>query len=86
MDDIKTDCVLVLHMEDMLGTMKELIEFFIKRKIAVETVFIYNAPSGMARVVVHCSMERDRVKLVRGQLMRINKIINVEVLESRKRW
>jgi hypothetical protein len=80
---IRRACSFVIRIDMPLLITKDILEFLIHRKILLETMQMQNVGGGEAILILHCLVERDRLKHVQQGLEKINGILGVELLESR---
>ena len=80
---IKKACSFVIRIDMPLQITKDILEFLIHRRILLETIQMQGVGGGEAVLILHCLVERDRLKHVQQGLEKINGILGVELLESR---
>jgi hypothetical protein len=66
-----------------LNITKDILEFLIHRKILLETMQMQAVGSGEAILILHCLVEKDRLKYIQLSLEKMNGILSVDLLESR---
>ena len=66
-----------------LQSVKDILEFLLHRKILLETMQMHGAGAGEAILILHCLIEKDRVKHIRHSLSKMDGIISVELLEGK---
>ena len=62
---------------------KDIMEFLLHRDILLESMQMQGVGDGEAILILHCQVERDRVKRVQQGLEKMNGILSVELLENR---
>jgi hypothetical protein len=80
---VKKACSFVIRIEMPMLAAKSILEFFVQRKILLETMQMHGAGNGEAILILYCQVERDRVKHIQNSLEKINGILSVELLESK---
>jgi hypothetical protein len=80
---LRTSCSFIIRIDMPLQISKDILEFLIQRKILLETMQMQGIGDGEAILILHCLVERDRVKHIRQGLEKMNGILSVELLESR---
>ena len=80
---IKKACSFVIRIDLPLQITKDILEFLIQRRILLQTMQMHGAGGGEAILIIHCLVEKDRVKHVQRGLEKMNGILSVELLESR---
>ena len=80
---IKKTCSFVIRIDTPLHITKDILEFLIQRRIALQTMQMHGVDAGEAILIIHCLVERDRLKHVQRALEKMNGILSVELLESR---
>jgi len=70
-------------MERPLETLQQVIQLLSDRKIQVESLQMHAAGGGEAILILHCQVERDRIKHSQHILERMQGVMGVELLESR---
>ena len=66
-----------------LQVARDILEFLLHRDILLETMQMQSVGGGEAILILHCLVERDRIKHIHRGLEKMNGILNVELLESR---
>jgi hypothetical protein len=80
---IKKACSFVIRIDLPLQITKDILEFLIHRRILLQTMQMHGVGGGEAILIIHCLVEKDRVKHVQRGLEKMNGILSVELLESR---
>jgi hypothetical protein len=80
---IRRACSFVIRIDMPLQITKDILEFLIHRRILLETMQMQGVGGGEAILILHCLVERDRLKHVQQGLEKMNGILSVELLESR---
>jgi hypothetical protein len=80
---IKKACSFVIRIDMPLQITKDILEFLIHRRILLETMQMQGVGGGEAILILHCLVEKDRLKHVQQGLEKMNGILSVELLESR---
>jgi hypothetical protein len=79
---IKKTCSFVIRIDTPLDTTKEILELLIHRRILLQTMQMHGV-GGEGILILHCLVEKDRLKHVERALQKLNGILSVELLESR---
>ena len=85
LDQLKRNCVLILHYEEPLKTTIEVLEYFFNRHVVIESALLLNSSSDRAMLHIFCSLEKDRIKQLEFQLAKMKNMIKVEILLNNKR-
>jgi hypothetical protein len=80
---IKKTCSFVIRIDTPLQIVKDILDFLIHRRILLQTMQMHSAGGGEAILIIHCLVERDRIKHVQRGLEKMDGILGVELLESR---
>ncbi len=80
---IKKACSFVIRIDMPLPITKNVLEFLIKRSIFLQTMQMHGVGGGEAILIIHCLVEKDRLKHIQRGLEKIDGILSVELLESR---
>ena len=73
----------MIRIDTPLQITKDILEFLINRRIMLQTMQMQGIGGGEAILIIHCLVERDRLKHVERALQKLNGILSVELLESR---
>jgi len=82
-EEIRKACSFVIRIDMPLQAAKDVLEFLLHRKIVLETMQMQNVGGGEAILILHCQVEKDRIRHVQQGLEKMNGILNVELLESK---
>ncbi len=80
---IKRACSFVIRIDTPLETTKDILEFLIHRRIMLQTMQMHGIGGGEAILIIHCLVEKDRLKHVERALQKLDRVLSVELLESR---
>ena len=80
---VKKACAFIVRIEFPLLTLERIIQLLSERKILVESLQMHDACGGEAILILHCLVERDRIKHFQHILEKVQGTIRVELLESR---
>jgi hypothetical protein len=80
---LRKACSFVIRIDMPLNITKNILEFLIQRKILLESMQMQGIGNGEAILILHCLVERDRVKHIQQTLEKMNGILSVDLLESR---
>ena len=80
---VRRACSYVIRIDMPLQITKNILEFLIQRRILLETMQLHGVGDGEAILILHCLVEKDRLKHVQQGLEKMNGILSVELLESR---
>lgn len=77
------NCVFVLEISNPGDVLKELAVFFQDRKIIIENLQLHRYFSGNAQVIIHCQLEKDRVRRTLHLLEQKPGILELQLMEGR---
>jgi acetolactate synthase small subunit len=80
---INKPCAFVIRMEMPLVTLQRIIELLYDRKIKMETMQVHSLDTGDAILIMHCQVERDRIKHTQQCLEKMKGVLQLELLESK---
>ncbi|HEY4207619.1 MAG TPA: hypothetical protein VGM31_12430 [Puia sp.] len=80
---VRRACSFVIRIDMPLQITKNILEFLIQRKVLLETMQMQGVGDGEAILILHCLVQKDRLKLIQQGLEKMNGILSVELLESR---
>jgi hypothetical protein len=80
---IKRACSFVIRIDTPLQITKDILEFLIHRRIMLQTMQMHGIGGGEAILIIHCLVEKDRLKHLQRALEKTDGILSVELLESR---
>jgi hypothetical protein len=80
---LKRSCSFVIRIDTPLQITKDILEFLINRRIMLQTMQMHGIGGGEAILIIHCLVEKDRLKHLQRGLEKMNGILSVELLESR---
>ena len=80
---VRRGCSFVIRIDMPLKIAKDILEFLLHRNILLESMQMQGVGGGEAILILHCAVERDRVKRVQQGLEKMNGILSVELLENR---
>jgi len=73
----------VLKIDMPLPTLQRILAFLTGRKILVENIQMNATSSGEAILILHCQVEKDRIRHTQNLLEKMEGIEKVELLESK---
>jgi hypothetical protein len=76
-------CVLVLLISNSTETMEAIARFFRERKIPIENLQLHRFRNGNAQVILHVSIERDRIKRTSQLFKALPGILEVQWMEAK---
>jgi hypothetical protein len=82
-ESVRKACSIVIRIDMPLQTTKDILEFLVRRKIILETMQMHGVGDGEGILILHCLIERDRVKHIKQSLSKMNGILSVEMLEGK---
>ncbi len=82
-ESVRKACSLVIKVDIPLQTTKEILEFLLHRKILLETMQMHGVGNGEGILILHCLIEKDRIKHVQHSISKMNGILSIELLEGR---
>jgi hypothetical protein len=80
---VKRACSFVIRIDTPLQITKDILEFLIHRRISLQTMQMHGIGNGEAILIIHCLVEKDRLKHVQRALEKTDGILSVELFESR---
>jgi acetolactate synthase regulatory subunit len=80
---VKRLCAFVLRIEMPLQTLERIIQLLTLRKIHVEIMQMNSVTGGEAILILHCQVEKDRIRHTQCLLEKLEGIATVELLESK---
>jgi hypothetical protein len=80
---LRQACSFVIRIDMPLNITKDILELLIQRKLLLESMQMQGIGSGEAILILHCLIERDRVKHIQQSLEKMNGVVSVDLLESR---
>jgi hypothetical protein len=80
---IKRSCAFVIRINRPLQTCRKILDQFHERNIRVDSMNLHCTNETEGILIVHCMIERDRVKHIQHQLEKLHGIIETELLVSR---
>ncbi|HMH21218.1 MAG TPA: hypothetical protein VK563_05560 [Puia sp.] len=81
--EVRRACSFVIRIDMPLQTAKDILEFLLRRKILLETMQMQSVGGGEAMLILHCHVEKDRMKHLQHGLEKLNGILSVDLLESK---
>jgi hypothetical protein len=82
-DEIKKLCAFLIKTVQPLETLKNLIQILTDRNIVMDAMNVHTMKPGEATIILHCRIERDRIRNVQNYLERIGGVIELELLEGK---
>ena len=82
-EGLKKPCAFIIRIKNPLNTLILIAKFLIERKIHLETMQQNMLDDDEAVLILHCKIERDRVKNTQYNLEKLKGIIELELLESK---
>jgi hypothetical protein len=79
----KKPCALVIRIQHPLKVQGDITKFLIARSIAVNSMHLHCINEREGTLVIHCMIEKDRIRYTVTQLEKIKGIIEMDVLESK---
>jgi hypothetical protein len=79
---IKLPYAFIATIERPLLSLETITAFLSSRKIIVETLQLHAARFDEAILIIHCRIEKDRVKHIQYSMEKLGGILTLEVLES----
>jgi hypothetical protein len=73
-----------MRMENMLVTLSAVLDFLRERKIMLDHIQAQATDDGEAVLIMHCHIEKDRLKHTAQLLAKIKGVMKIEVLETKK--
>jgi hypothetical protein len=82
-ETVKRPCAFIIRINRPLHTQCEVGAFLINRSISISTMHLQIIREQEGVLIIHCMIERDRIRHTATQLEKIKGIINLELLESK---
>ena len=82
-DSVKRPCAFVIRINRPSLTSRKILDQLHDRNIRVDTMSLHCTSEMEGILIIHCLIERDRVKHVHHQLEKVHGIIETELLESK---
>jgi len=82
--NLRKNCAFVIHMRNPADTLRRVSIFFEDRGIPIELLNMHRYVSGDAILVVHCSIEKDRIPRTVQLLEKIPGICELERMEGKE--
>lgn len=79
----KKSCAFVMQIADPGETLKKLAMFFLDRYIVIDTLQMHRHDDGMAILVIHCQVEKDRIGRTVQLLEELPGVMELEKMEAR---
>ncbi len=80
---IKKSCVFVLQMREPEETLKKLAMFFQDRHIVMDNLCMHRYQSGVAMLISHCQIEKDRIGRTVQLMGNLPGIMEIEKMEGK---
>ena len=80
---VKRPCAFIIRINRPLHTLGEIGKFFTDRSISVSTMHLQFIREQDGILIIHCMIERDRIRHTAALLEKINGITGFELLESK---
>ncbi len=80
---VKRPCAFIIRINRPLHTQGEIGNFLINRSISVSTMHLHFIREQEAILIIHCMIERDRIRRTATLMEKIKGIIGLELLESK---
>jgi hypothetical protein len=80
---VKRRCAFVIKVEAPLQALKTISDFLTDRRIQIETLTMHTLGDGEATLLMHCLVEKDRIKHIQNSLEKMKGILELDLLESR---
>jgi hypothetical protein len=82
-ESIKRPCAFVMRINRPSLTSRKILDQLHERKIRIDSLNLHCVSDMEGILIVHCLIERHRVKYVHNQLEKVDGIIELELLESK---
>jgi hypothetical protein len=82
-EGLKKPCAFIIRIKFPLQTLILISKFLIDRKIQIETMQQNMLNEEEAILILHCKIERDRIKHTQYNLEKLKGIIELELLEGK---
>jgi len=83
LDDLKKPCAFLIKLGAPLETNKEILAFLTSRNISVNTMHLQCLNEKEGILIIHCLLEKDRIRYTIQKLEKIKGIHELEILESK---
>ena len=81
---VQKPCAFVIQIDFPLRTLELIVKFLMSRKIHVDIIQMHATTGGEAILILHCQVEKDRIKHIQQMIAKIEGIMKVDLLESKK--
>ena len=75
-------CAFIIRMSMPLLTIRGIVDFLLNRSIKVKSMNLQCLSDIEGVLILHCNMEKDRIKYIGNLLEKIKGVIEVEVLQA----
>ena len=75
-------CAFIIRMSTPLLTMRGIVDFLLNRGIKVKSMNLQCLNDLDGVLIIHCNMEKDRIKHAGNLLEKIKGVIEVEILQA----
>jgi hypothetical protein len=82
-EGLRKPCAFIIRIKNPLHTLILISTFLIERKIQIETMQQNMLNDDEAILILHCKIERDRIKHTQYNLEKLKGINELELLESK---
>ena len=82
-DLVKKACAFIVRVDMPVETLQLILRLMSNRKIVIESLQMHAEGGGEATLILHCLVEKDRVKYSQQILQKTQGVMGVEVLESK---
>ena len=72
-----------MKIETPIPTVERVIQFILKRRIILEAFQMHALAEGEAVLILHCQLEKDRIRHTQQLLGRMEGIVELDLLEGR---
>jgi hypothetical protein len=80
---VRRACSFVIRIDMPLKVAKDILEFLMHRDMLLQSMQMQGVGDGEAILILHCLVEKDRVKRVQMGLEKMNGVLSVVLLESK---
>jgi hypothetical protein len=80
---VNRSCAFVITMDRPVETLQIILDFLQQRKIRLETLQLHATGGAEAKLILHCLIEKDRIKHVKQGMEKMSGILELSLLEQR---
>ena len=82
MDPMISPCAFIIRVSMPLLTQRGIVDFLLSRSIRVQSMNLHCTSELEGIILLHCTMEKDRIKHTGNLLEKISCVVDVEILQA----